>query len=221
MTLAIFDLDNTLLGGDSDHLWGTFLAEKGLVSQTEYDRKNDYFFEQYKQGTLDMQAYLAFALQFLGRYPRVQLDAWLAEFIECKIAPIMQPKAQALVDKHRQQGHTLMIITATNRFLTTPIAARLGVAHLLATEVEEDAQGGFTGRSFDIPCFQQGKVTRLQRWLEENQADLTGSWFYSDSLNDIPLLEMVDNPVAVDPDASLLKVAQQRHWPVISLRNHG
>ncbi|MEG3639937.1 HAD family hydrolase [Magnetococcus sp. PR-3] len=218
MTLAIFDLDNTLLGGDSDHLWGTFLAEKGLVSQEAYDRKNDYFYEQYKQGTLDMQAYLDFALEFLGQYPKAQLDAWHQEYLEQKIKPIMQPKAQALVDKHRDQGHTLMIITATNRFLTTPIAALLGVPHLLATEVEQNEQGNFTGHSFDVPCFQSGKVTRLQRWLEENGADLKGSWFYSDSLNDIPLLEMVDHPVAVDPDPTLYKEAQQRQWSVISLR---
>nr|CRH04697.1 putative HAD-superfamily hydrolase [Candidatus Magnetococcus massalia] len=219
MTLAIFDLDNTLLGGDSDYLWGTFLAEKGLVDQATYDRKNKHFFKQYEEGTLDIQEYLSFALAILAEHDRSTLDGWHREFMQRKVMPIIHDKGRELLAKHRAQGHTLIIITATNRFLTQPVALELGVDALLATEAEQNPDGTYTGHSCDIPCFKEGKVTRLERWMKENLADLEGSWFYSDSLNDIPLLSRVDHPVAVDPDPTLQAEAEKQGWPVISLRS--
>ncbi len=218
MPLAIFDLDNTLLGGDSDHAWGAFVVSRGLVDGETYQARNDAFARDYAAGTLDIQAYLAFTLKLLAEHPEEQLMAWHAEFMAEVIDPIVLPRAVELIDRHRQAGDTLMIITATNRFVTAPIAARLGIDLLLATECER-IDGRYSGRSTDVPCFQEGKVTRLRRWLEENDASLEGAWFYSDSHNDLPLLRMVDNPVAVDPDEKLLAHAKASGWPVMSLRD--
>lgn len=217
MALALFDLDNTLLGGDSDYLWGRFLVEHGIVDGDHYERENQRFYDQYKQGTLDIREFLAFSLAPLAAHPMETLYQWREQFIEQMIAPIMLPAAHKLIEKHRRQGNTLVIITATNRFVTERIAERFGVPHLLATEAEMQ-NGRYTGNSSGIPCFQQGKVQRLHSWMAEQNMNLEDSWFYSDSHNDLPLLEQVTNPVAVDPDDSLRHTAQARGWPVMSLR---
>ena len=217
MALALFDLDNTLLGGDSDYLWGRFLVEQGIVDGDAYEQQNQQFYDQYKAGTLDIQAFLAFSLRPLAEHSTDQLYAWREQFLTSLIDPIVLPEALALVERHRSQGDTLVIITATNRFVTAPIAARFGITHLIATEVEMDGER-YTGRSTGIPCFQHGKVERLEQWLQENTVDLSSSWFYSDSHNDLPLLEQVSNPVAVDPDDKLAQQARTRGWPLISLR---
>ncbi len=217
MSLAIFDLDNTLLGGDSDYLWGQFLVEQGLVDGEHYECENQQFYQAYEAGTLDIYAYQAFMLRPLAGRPQAELQAWRERFMAEKIQPILLPKAKELLNQHRAAGDTLLIITATNRFITAPIAERLGVSHLLATEPEM-VNDRYTGRTVGIPCFQQGKVERLNAWLANNRADLTDSWFYSDSHNDLPLLNQVTHPVAVDPDPTLARHAQQQGWPIISLR---
>ncbi|MDH1632922.1 HAD family hydrolase [Pseudomonas mosselii] len=218
MRLALFDLDNTLLGGDSDHAWGDYLCERGILDPVAYKQRNDAFYQDYLNGTLDMQAYLAFSMEILAASEPEQLEQWHREFMRDCIEPIILPKALALLQQHREAGDQLVIITATNRFVTAPIARRLGVRTLLATECETQ-DGRYTGRSTDIPCFREGKVTRLARWMLENGFDLADSYFYSDSLNDVPLLEVVANPVAVDPDPKLRAEAERRGWPVISLRD--
>ena len=217
MSLAIFDLDNTLLGGDSDYLWGQFLVESGAVDAKRFEQENRRFYAAYRAGTLDIQEYLAFALQPLAAHEPALLYAWRERFVAERVRPLILPKALALLQRHRQAGDTLLIITATTRFVTQPIAELLGVSHLLATEVEM-RYGRYTGKSHDIPCFQEGKVKRLEAWLEQTGHTLEQSWFYSDSLNDLPLLSRVTYPVAVDPDATLARFARERGWPVISLR---
>ncbi len=216
-TLAIFDLDNTLIGGDSDHLWGEFLVQQGLVDGADYQRENDRFYEEYRRGTLDIMAFLRFSLAPLAAHSRPRLEALRTEYIEQKILPIMLPAARTLLDRHRQAGDRLLIITATNSFITRPIADLLQIDDLLATEPEV-VDGRFTGQVSGCPCFQSGKVTRLQDWLARTGCTLTNSHFYSDSHNDLPLLEKVDNAVAVDPDEALRQAATERGWPVISLR---
>ncbi|MEJ2417743.1 MAG: HAD-IB family hydrolase [Exilibacterium sp.] len=217
MSLAIFDLDNTLLGGDSDHQWGEFLIEKQLVDSDEYRRQNDRFYRDYKNGSLNIHAFLSFALEPLSRFPIAELEILRQEFLQCKIAPLRLPKADALLQQHRSQGDDLLIITATNRFITGPIAEAMGVNDLLATEPEV-VNGRYTGRVVDTPCFREGKVARLNTWLENYPGDLVGSYFYSDSANDIPLLDKVDYPIAVDPDQTLRIHAQANDWKIISLR---
>ncbi|HEY0634832.1 MAG TPA: HAD family hydrolase [Gammaproteobacteria bacterium] len=218
MTLAIFDLDNTLLGGDSDYLWGRFLVEQGIVDGRKYDRENQRFYEEYKAGTLDIHEFLRFSLRPLSEHDMATLAQWHRQFMKEKIAPIMLPKAAALLEKHRAQGDYLLIITATNRFVTEPIAEALGVDELIATDPEIIA-GRYSGGVSGVPCFQQGKVTRLEQWLKQSGHHLAGSYFYSDSRNDIPLLEMVENPVAVDPDETLEDHARLKGWPIMSLRD--
>ena len=218
MTLAIFDLDNTLLGGDSDYLWGRFLVEKGIVDGRWYDRENLRFYNEYKAGTLDIHEFLRFSLRPLSEHDMATLSEWHRQFMKEKIEPIMLPKAAALLEKHRAQGDYLLIITATNRFVTEPIAQALGVDELIATD-PEIIGGRYSGGVNGVPCFQQGKVTRLEQWLKRSGHHLAGSYFYSDSRNDIPLLEMVENPVAVDPDETLEDHARLKGWPVISLRD--
>lgn len=217
VNLAIFDLDNTLLGGDSDYLWGRYLIEQGLVDGEYYERENRRFYEEYKVGTLDIHEFLRFSLKPLSQHGMASLHEWRKNFIQEKIEPIMLPAARALLQRHRDQGHVLLIITATNRFVAEPIAARLGVEHLLATEPEVK-QGRYTGNVSGIPCFREGKVENLKLWLKATGMNLASSWFYSDSLNDLPLLEMVAHPVAVDPDDTLADHARMRGWPIISLR---
>ncbi len=217
MALALFDLDNTLLGGDSDYLWGCFLVEHGIVDGPQYEAENQRFYDQYLEGCLDIHEFLRFQLQPLARHSAEQLHHWREAFVQQKIQPILLPRARDLLERHRQQNDELVIITATNRFITAPIAELYGVPHLLATELEMH-QGAYTGRPSGTPCFQGGKVERLTSWLEERGLTLDDSWFYSDSHNDLPLLEKVTHAVAVDPDDKLRAHAGARGWPVISLR---
>jgi HAD superfamily hydrolase (TIGR01490 family) len=217
LSLAIFDLDNTLIAGDSDHLWGEFLVEQGKVDAEHYRERNDYFYRAYQEGSLDIDEYLQFALAPLRGYTPEELKPLHSAFMENKIHPIMLPKALNLIQKHRDQGDILLIITATNRFITAPIAELLGIPNLLASDPEL-VDGRYTGRPTGIPCFQHGKVTRLNAWLEQNGLSSTTHYFYSDSANDIPLLSTVSHPVAVDPDTRLQHYAEQNSIPVISLR---
>ncbi len=216
MTLAIFDLDNTLLRGDSDHAWGEFLVSKDAVDGETYRTANDRYYAQYVAGTLDIHEFLAFSLKPLARHDRATLDAWHREFMEARVRPMITPGARALVEDHRARGHTLVIITATNRFVTAPIAAEFGIAHLIATEPEE-RDGRYTGRVAGMPSYRDGKVARLKTWLAANGATLANSWFYSDSHNDLPLLNLVDHPVAVNPDEQLRAEAQRRGWRILQL----
>jgi HAD superfamily hydrolase (TIGR01490 family) len=216
MALAIFDLDNTLLAGDSDYLWGRFLVEKGAVDGAQYEQENERFYQQYKAGELDIHEFLRFSLAPLRKHPLPALKRWREEFLDTRIAPLITEAALSLVEKHRQAGDTLMIITATNAFVTRPIARRFGIEHLIASE-PETLNGQYTGDVAGEPSFREGKVTRLQAWLEEQGQSLQDSWFYSDSHNDLPLLEQVDHPVAVDPDEALATIAKARNWPILQL----
>ncbi|MEQ1600789.1 MAG: HAD family hydrolase [Methylophilaceae bacterium] len=221
MNLALFDLDNTLLAGDSDFQWGQFLMEEGLLDRELHQAKNIQFYEDYKQGVLDINAFLDFQLKPLSLHPRAQLDALHVRYMEKKIRPMMTEKAIALVEKHRANGDLLLIITATNSFVTTPIARAFGVENLIGTTPEE-INGEFTGRVTGTPSFQQGKITRLNEWLSargETLTDFAATWFYSDSHNDLPLMQLVNYPVAVDPDETLKAYADEKNWPVISLRD--
>ena len=218
MSLAIFDLDNTLLAGDSDYSWGEFLVHRKLVDSEEYRIANDGFYQDYKAGTLDINAYLRFSLAPLTRHTMAELEVLHNEFMQSYIEPMMLPKAQALLQEHRTRGDHLLIITATNSFVTHPIATRLGVDDILASDAEI-IDGRYSGKCAGTPCFQGGKVIRLHEWLKTHQQNLDGAYFYSDSINDLPLLEQVSNPVAVDPDARLEAIAKERHWKILSLRD--
>lgn len=218
MSLAIFDLDNTLIRGDSDHGWGEFLIDRGHVDGDAYRALNDQFYAQYQSGNFDIYAYLEFALKPLSQFSPEALQQLHADFMRERIEPIVLPAAEALVQHHREAGHTLMIITATNRFVTGPIAERFGIEYLLASEAEQ-INGRYTGKSTGTPCFAEGKVERLNQWLSEHNETLDGSYFYSDSANDLPLLERVSHPFAVDPCPRLEKIAIDREWPIISLRD--
>ena len=217
MRLALFDLDNTLLAGDSDHSWGEFVCQRGLVDAAEYLARNDAFYADYCAGKLDVVAYQSFTQAILSRTEAAELARWQAEFMRDVIEPIILAKGEALLREHREAGDKLVIITATNRFITAPIAARLGVETLLATECGME-NGRYTGHVAGVPCYQAGKVVRLNEWLAETGLSLEGAYFYSDSRNDLPLLEAVANPVAVDPDDTLRAIAGERGWPVLSLR---
>lgn len=216
MSLAIFDLDNTLLGGDSDYEWGQFLIEHHIVDGEQYERENARYYAQYKAGTLDILEFLAFALRPLAQHDRGTLNAWHTGFMQQKILPMIGDKARDLVEKHRQAGDTLVIITATNRFVAEPIAREFGIDQLIATE-PEIKNGNYTGKVSGTPCFKEGKVERLNDWLESNQYQLDDSWFYSDSHNDLPLLNVVDHPVAVNPDPQLKTEAERLGWPILQL----
>jgi len=217
LTLAIFDLDNTLLRGDSDHAWGEYLVERKAVDGAEFARDNDRYHQAYQEGTLDIFQFLEqHQLKPLARIDRATLERWRTEFVRTKILPLITSEARALVESHRHEGHTLLIITATNRFITAPIATELGITHLIATEPEE-VGGQFTGKVHGVPSYREGKVTRLRSWLAEHQEELAGSWFYSDSHNDLPLLELVEHPVAVNPDTILARHARENGWPILHL----
>ena len=218
MTLAIFDLDNTLLGGDSDYEWGCFLVKKNLVDSAWYQTANLEFYEQYKQGSLDIFKFSAFSFKPLSEHSMETLQVLHDEFMQTVIRPLMSHKARDLVRHHKERGHTLLVITATNSFITRPIVRAFGIDHLLATD-PRIIDGRYTTEIEGIPCFQEGKVKRLEQWLRQNNQSLVGSYFYSDSHNDLPLMDLVEHAVAVDPDAKLTKVAGQRGWPVISLRD--
>jgi HAD superfamily hydrolase (TIGR01490 family) len=221
MQLAIFDLDNTLLAGDSDHAWGHFLAEVGAVDPDAYTRANDDFYAQYMAGTLDIYEFCRFVFQPLVRHPLPQLQRWRDTFLQERIRPMIAPCAPSLLARHRDAGDTLLIITATNSFITRPIADMLGIRELLATE-PEFRDGRYTGELAATPCFQEGKIERLRQWLRERgepESVMAEAFFYSDSRNDIPLLEAVRRPVAVDADPALAAHARHRGWPQISLRD--
>lgn len=216
MALAIFDLDHTLLSGDSDHAWGQFLVDKKVVNPDYYQQQNDYFYEQYKAGSLDIFEYLDFVLKPLTENPINTMLALREEFIEDRIKPLITQKSRDLIAQHRAAGDDLLIITATNAFITRPIATLLGFDELIAPEPEL-INDQYSGRISGIPSFHQGKVTRLNMWLEEKKISLEGAYFYSDSHNDLPLLNIVDNPVAVDADEVLTDTAKRNGWPIISL----
>jgi HAD superfamily hydrolase (TIGR01490 family) len=218
VSLAIFDLDNTLIADDSDYLWGQFLVDQGIVDKNHYESANARFYDDYKQGTLDIVEFLRFSLQPLADNNPEQLYQWRAQFIEETIRPLMLQSAQQLIDKHKARGDTLLVITATNRFVTEPIVNLYGIENLLAT-TPEFIDGRYTGGFNDIPCFREGKVELLEAWLKNSTETMQDSWFYSDSHNDLPLLKLVDNPVAVDPDEKLAEFANASNWPIISLRD--
>ena len=219
MRLALFDLDNTLLAGDSDYEWAQFLIDEGVLERDGYEARNREFYEQYKAGVLDIREFLDFQLRPLAQYPRATLDDWHRAFMRARIVPMISAAARALVAQHGADMR--VIITATNSFVTRPIAQELGIEHLVATEPEE-CDGRFTGAVSGEPCFREGKVARLECWLAERGLalrDFAESWFYSDSMNDLPLLERVTHPVAVDPDARLEAEALRRGWPILHLHS--
>jgi len=216
VALALFDLDETLIAGDSDYLWGQHLVEKGAVDGETYEKTNREFYEQYKQGTLDIYEFSRFAFKPLSEHPLETLQAWRREFLEKKIIPIMLPKGLDFVRKHRMAGDTVVIITATNEFITQPIAEVYEVDHLIATKPMM-VDGKYTGE-LDIPCFSSGKVERLHEWLATSDETLQGSFGYSDSHNDIPLLNEVTHAIAVDADEKLHAYAQKFGWRSTTFR---
>jgi len=220
VNLALFDLDNTLLNGDSDFEWAQFLIELGVLDRELFQAKNLAFYEQYKAGTLDIYEFLDFQLKPLSRHTRRVLNGWRDDFMRHKVRGMITVPAQELVARHRAAGDVCIIITATNSFVTSPIAREFGVEHLIATEPEEK-DGEFTGCVAGVPCFREGKITRLESWFAQRGwgwDSFADSFFYSDSLNDLPLLAKVNNPVAVDPDATLRKHAEQHGWRILTLR---
>ena len=220
MRLALFDLDNTLLAGDSDYEWGQFLIDRGVLDRETYEAQNRAYYDQYVAGTLDIHEYLGFALRPLAEHPPADLARWHADFMRSRIEPMITAAARRLVRGHLEGGDLCAIVTATNSFVTAPIAKAFGVTHLVATEPEMEG-GRFTGRVRGTPCFREGKVQRLDEWLgslRKRLADFRESVFYSDSHNDLPLLERVTRPVAVDADAALAAQARRRGWATMSLR---
>lgn len=218
MSLAIFDLDNTLIAGDSDFLWGQFLVDQGIVDADHYEETNAKFYRDYKAGKLDIAEYLQFSLKPLAENPVKQLLEWRQQFVDEKIKTLILPKAERRIDWHRRKGDTLLIITATNRFVTEPTAELYGVDNLLATNPEL-IDGQYTGEVQGTPCYQDGKIVNLDEWLSDGRDALAKeTWFYSDSMNDIPLLEQVDYAIAVDADQELTKKAEQEGWLITSFR---
>jgi HAD superfamily hydrolase (TIGR01490 family) len=216
MSLAIFDMDKTLLAGDSDHAWGEFLVERGLVNGERYKRANDRFYDAYRAGRLDIARYLAFVLRSLAENDPADLRRWREDFMRDKVRPMITPAARKLVARHRNAGDTLIIITSTIEFVARPIAEEFGVDQLIASQGER-IDGRYTGRVMGTPCYREGKVQRLCAWIKEHAQTLTDSWCYSDSHNDLPLLELVDHPVAVNPDAILRQHAESRGWQILTL----
>ncbi|AWI78015.1 MAG: HAD-IB family hydrolase [Betaproteobacteria bacterium HGW-Betaproteobacteria-13] len=220
MDLVLFDLDNTLLAGDSDFAWAQFLIGKGVLDREVQEAKNIAFYEQYKSGTLDIHEFLDFQLAPLARHPREQLDTWHREFMEQSIRPMITPKARALVEQHLSSNAMVAVVTATNSFVTGPIVREFGIPHLIAT-IPAQENGQFTGKPRGTPSFKAGKIERVDAWLESlglHDGSFDSTWFYSDSHNDLPLMQRVQQPVAVDPDDTLRAYAASHAWPVISLR---
>ncbi len=217
MALALFDLDKTLLDGDSDFEWGQFLVSKKLVDEKAYSEANTYFYEEYQRGTLDIHEFCAFSFKPLSELGRSKLDELHAEFMQEVIIPMVRSQSQVTIDKHHAQGDTSILVTATNSFVTQPIADYFGIQHLIATEPKV-VDGNYTTEIEGTPCFQEGKVKRLHDWMKANNTNLEGSCLYSDSMNDIPLLEAVDTAIAVQPDEILTKTAKERGWAIISLQ---
>ena len=217
MALAIFDLDETLIAADSDHAWGEFVASRGLVDAESHRRRSDAFYQDYRRGELDIDAYLKFSCTVLAMFDMEKLTRLRQEFFEERVKPLLLPKADELIERHKAKGDCLLVVTATIQFVTEPIVRHLGIDNLIAP-LPEIRDGRYTGNVTGTPSYREGKVIRLKEWLNQNEQSMEGSWFYSDSRNDIPLLELVDNPVAVDPDPVLESVAKERKWPIISLR---
>ncbi|MDC1317925.1 HAD-IB family hydrolase [Candidatus Thioglobus sp.] len=212
MSLAIFDLDNTLIGGDSDHLWGEFLCDEGIiVDRQSFQKKNDYFYQQYELGLLDIYAWAEFSFEILAQHSMKELGELHNKFMTVKIEPIILDKAQNCIDNHKKNGDTVLVITASNTFVTSPIVKRYGIDHILATEPEIKS-GRYTGKISGTPCFQSGKIDNLIPWMAKNNETLEGSSFYSDSHNDLPLLELVDHPVTINADKILTLEAKKRSW---------
>jgi HAD superfamily hydrolase (TIGR01490 family) len=216
MTLAIFDLDHTLITGDSDYLWGEYMVENRIVDEQEFRARNEIYYQDYQRGTLDNEQYLEFALKPLTQHSIEELYAWRADYVEKWIKPIVAPGARELLDNHRNQNHELLIISATHLFVTAPIAQLLGVPTVLSTE-PEIINNRYTGRYLGTPTYQKGKVTALHEWLANSVQRMDGSYFYSDSINDLALLEKVDHPITVHPDEQLEAIAEERGWPIINL----
>lgn len=217
MTLAIFDLDNTLLNGDSDYMWGQFLVQQGRVDAATYEKENQRFYDEYVDGSLDIYEFLEFSLAPLSNIPMAELTELHNQFMGDCIIPAITSKSRALIQKHRDNQDTLLIITATNLFITAPIAKELGIENILATD-PEIVNKSYTGKVSGTPCFREGKVERLKVWLNKNGGNLANSYFYSDSHNDLPLLEMVTKPIAVDPDDTLRSHAEMKGWDIMSLK---
>lgn len=219
MRLALFDLDHTLLSGDSDYEWTQYLVSKGILDRTTYEARNNEFYEQYKAGTMDIHEFLDFQLQSLADNPRADLEQWHADFMETQIRPRLNQKARELVKRHLDQGDICAMVTATNSFVTGPIARELGIPHLIAT-IPAQENGQFTGKPRGLPSFREGKIARVEAWLESMGLwwnNFERSWFYSDSLNDLPLLQRVTDPVVVDPDATLRAHAENAGWPILNI----
>lgn len=220
MQLALFDLDNTLLPCDSDYAWTQHLIDLGVVDRTQFEQKNDYFYAQYRAGTLNMREFLDFQLAPLADNPRDRLDAWHADFMARRIVPVIGPAARTRVEDHLRNGDLCALVTATNSFVTAPIAREFGIPHLIATVPAQNGQGQFTGKARGTPAFREGKVERMDAWLETMglwRGSFTHIWFYSDSFNDLPLLQAVSDPVAVHPDDTLRAHAQKAGWPILEL----
>ena len=217
MKLALFDLDHTLLDGDSDSLWGRFLVKQGVLDPEAYARAHTRYSAEYRAGRLDIHEFLAFGLKPLAEHEPACLEAWRERFVAEWVVPRIPAASRALLAEHAGAGHMNLIVTATNRFLTAPIAAELGVEHLLASEPEHDGRR-YTGRLTGTPCFREGKVLKFESWLRETGIRAEETWFYSDSHNDLPLLAQVQHPVAVNPDEILAETARARGWPVLSIR---
>jgi HAD superfamily hydrolase (TIGR01490 family) len=216
MTLAIFDLDHTLLDGDSDYLWGEYMVAHHIVDEAEYRRRNEIFYAEYQRGELENDSYLEFCLQPLTLHSLDSLHNWRTDFVENWIKPIVAPGTRALLDHHRNRGDTLLIISATNLFITAPIADLFDIPHILSTEPEIIANR-YTGRYLGTPTYMEGKVIALNAWLAGSSHNLEGSYFYSDSINDLALLEAVSIPVVVNPDEKLSVIARQRNWQILDL----
>jgi HAD superfamily hydrolase (TIGR01490 family) len=220
LNLALFDLDNTILAGDSDYNWSRFLIQEGYLDGAIHAEKNEKFYADYKAGTLDIYAFVEFQFKPLARNPRTVLNQLLKKYVEEVIEPMITEKARALVKSHQEEGDLIIVITATNSFITKPIAELFGIENLIGTDPEEK-EGEFTGKVSGLPSFKEGKVTRLEAWLKNKKLSLASfekSYFYSDSHNDLPLMQKVTHPVAVDSDDVLSEYAQSKGWPQISLR---
>ena len=220
MQLALFDLDNTLLTGDSDSGWISYLVDQGILDRQTFEQQNAVFFAQYQAGTLDIDEYHAFQMQSLTCLPRAALERHLDDYLETRIRPMITEKARSQVNRHLENGDLCALVTATNCFITSPICREFGIPHLIATVAAQE-NGEFTGKPRGTPSFREGKITRVEDWLESMGlwwSNFERSWFYSDSLNDLPLLSRVSDPVAVDPDPTLLAHAGTHGWPVLNLR---
>jgi HAD superfamily hydrolase (TIGR01490 family) len=220
LNLCLFDLDDTLLPLDSDHAWGEFMISLGWVDELSFRRGNDAFFAQYQAGQLDVHSYIEFATRPLRERSPEELSAAQGLFMQRVIKPALRESARDLVRRHQVQGDQVALVTATNEFVTAPIASAFGIPVLIAVQLERDARGSITGRIRGTPSYREGKVRRVEEWLHEQR----GSWgdygritVYSDSLNDLPLLERATDPVATNPTPALLAVARQRGWPTLNL----